>query len=1159
MAVLGFISTYTDRATPGLGRLGATYERLKLRVNTLTGAIDQNSRTLTRMGLGLGVASFGLFAVYNKLGAVWKKSVDEAQKFEVAEKNLRYALGLSAKTAENDAKMQGVRNEAFKIGADTLYSATEAAQAWYNLVSFGLSGSTKMFDQHGNSLIKQGKHVERNLAEIATRATLDFATMSAGTVSLDEAASFAGQIVNKLGLDLSRIKTDEAGNEMNQLSRAMDKMARATILTGFQVRDLPIAFRSMRSVLGDLNMDLETSLAMTGIWNTLGLEAADAGHMMVSLGRKTFQFAGKALRQEMEAAIGVGKGGKGNMRAKRRDYWVNKVFGSPAEMNKALQDARGDVGNLIDFYAKIQDYIEKKYGKEGAGLKKGAFLQQFFGEVQSMQGFQMLAKYKFVTDKDIYQVDEWGEKVKDAKGNWIKLAEANKEFTGFKAVQMMAAAIKDSAGEARTYAKMMEESSWGLKKLQEGVRQTFMILVGEHVLPILNKFYKALYWVFNRLSDFARTHPYITKVAVVFGLVATAVIGVGAVLAGLIAMFSFMSGQLVRVVTGLKATAASYFLVAKGAASATASTAAYNAANMLGGKGTAAKGASSATDILTTTANVGTMAKGSVFARMWSVIVGWISRAGKLIVSLGPKLLRVAKIGGIVAAIAGIIYGAFEMVKKNVWGIGDAFVAVGNWFKTYIVQPIMDFVDTIRRFLVKIRFILMALFTDEVYAEDVRFLGAESLDLIDMLNNGFFKFIRSIIVFFRYIGDAIDKVKKLFDFMGEGMGEMSMMLGGVGALIGTAVAGPLGAVVGGLIGLLVGGLVAAIVNVVRNWDTFKERMVTFVKEIPDLLYKAWQVLKDGFFGLVEWLAEKWSNFVQGLPGPVRFVIDVIETIVLGIAAVIGWFVSMTFKAIKGFIGLVVKIPAGAKALVRGVVSAFTAVATFFEDIFKTIGKTVLGFFSWIWSKIKDTAFGKFLSGVGSALTKSLGAAWSALSSIGGAIYDQVASGFDSAWTVVKRLVDQLGEWMSIIWEKIKAGFYSVIAVLYKARLTGSVTKAGQAQYGAEYLGYSMRAEVTPSSKAIKEFAAREGINVASLVDILQDIKRTGTVGENGQRVMNFNFPNMPASMTTDELHDLIQKLFNEAGVNLYDYMDEFRVNVDRGADRSKTWVRRAAR
>ena len=112
-------------------------------------------------------------------------------------------------------------------------------------------------------------------SKIALESTLNFATMSQGLVSLADSAKFAGALVNKFGMDLSRVRIDETGQRITALDRAMDMLARTAQITGFQIRDFPIAFNSLRTAAREANMDLETTLTLMGALKTTGMSAAE--------------------------------------------------------------------------------------------------------------------------------------------------------------------------------------------------------------------------------------------------------------------------------------------------------------------------------------------------------------------------------------------------------------------------------------------------------------------------------------------------------------------------------------------------------------------------------------------------------------------------------------------------------------------------------------------------------------------------------------------------------------------------------------------------------------------------------------------------------------------------------------------------------------------
>jgi TP901 family phage tail tape measure protein len=1099
MAVLGFSAQYQDMATPGLSSLGRTYDRVRSTVSGLTSAVEKNTQRLQTISLGAGIASLGLFKLAGGMKNFFGTAADEAMEFQVASKNLQFML--RATTAE----MKDLNAEAFKIGNETLFSATEASKAWYQLVSFGLGG-----------VVKLASGAEKGIAQLALRSTLNFSTMSAGTVDLAESAAFAGQLVNKLNIDMSKVRFDERGREITLLDRAMDMLAKTTQITGFQVRDFPIAFNSMRSALQDVNMELPTAMAMAGVMKTMGLSAADAGHMMVGLNRRVSMFASKVMTVEAFQKMGRGTGA----RAKMREYWIKQIFpGGVKEFEKAVTDARGNVGNMIDLFAKLQTVIEQKFGKEktAGGFRRMGFLQKFFGDTMTQQGFRLMSQFRHELTENVYAVDEWGDHI--VRGGKKVLLFSKGVHTGFRALKAMEAQIKMSQGEAAKYTKMMEQTTWGLKKLQQGVRQTFMIVLGQHVLPILNKFYQVLFKIVSAMGDFARAHPIITKILVVLGLTTTALIAMGAVAAGAIAVFSFMTLQFGKVGAGLFSTANFFKKVTVSATSATAAVGRYNMATKtmgapLAGGALPKKGTSILrtgkggvlSDVADKTKGV-TVAGGKSYT-IWNKILGLFKRMGGFLKSALLKLKSFWRIGGILGGVFLIVAGVVNIIKKNIFGVGDALGALRSWFMRYIVQPFIDFGNMIKRMFIKVRFILMALFTDKVYAEDIEFLGKDALGLIDLLNTGFFKFVRNIIVFFRRVGWAIDEVRQKLGYLFDGISDMAMVGGGIGLLMGVLF-GPGGMIIGGIIGSVLGSIVGIIINMIKNWSQFRKDAGKVWESFKRSVFLAIGDLGKAWKKFVSWLANWWHKTVQKLPRPIRFLVDVFEFV----------FVSI----IKG-IGIVI-------STIADIFRGESAVSRWVERVWDSI----TGVFGRLWSWIKTSRFGRFMSTLWDGVVSGAKFAWQEISGI----LNKITAGFTS-------LAEKIGSVFSSIWGNIKSGFYKFLSTVYGAMaiLPG---QRGE-RYRAASLGYTIAAEGKIDSKMVSGLGElAPGVDKKKIASIVEGVEFASS-REGEKKVVTFNFGDI-SGLDADQLSEAVQKALREKDRNLLENMDELRVTE--GGDTSK--------
>lgn len=1254
--VLGFAAEFQDNASPAMGKLGLSYAALEAKVNKFDAMVQKNTKTLQAISLGAGIAATGLGFASNRMWKALGDSTNKAEEWEKSTTNLKYALG-----DINEIDFSKLKGRMMDVGMATLYSAKDASDSMYQLVSYGLGTSVDILD-------KYGQKINRTRAELATDDVLRFSTMSGGLISLADSAAFTGAMINKLNIDMSKVKYDEQGNRVTQLTRAMDMLAMASVATAIQIEDIPPMFNSMRTAMGDMNMPLETGLAWMGTFKNMGMQAAETGNMMVAMGRKITMLSGKELTSKMMQELGGG----GN-RGKRSEYWVNKVFGSPEELNKQLKDAKGNFGNMTQFIGKIIDYTDKAYAGNKVG--KLAFLKNFFGDQQSMQGVQMLASASAKVEKDIFKVDEWGEKLKDAQGNMIKLYSAGQVVKGVEAIEYMTAQIRMSQGEAQRYSKMMEGTLWGVRELKKGVVETFQILMGEHILPIAKAALLATKTVFEQLVGFARAHPYITKVAVVLGIVVAVLLTVGTAAAGLIALVTFMITQFQGLGRGVLSLSGFFRGLKASTDAAALSQARLNAAQraMPGTTALATRGAPVAAGRAPRLGGAGSMLvsagvmvgssmllnrmmkpkdgeeetpemaasrqkkaaiggvavmgaqigvdhmlmKGigpikmftNMFTKLGSIATktftlignkipigslmkgeGLIAKIGLNLGTWGTKLSPLLSKLPVIGALLSIATGITGLFTNNVWGLGDAFRVVRDKIHAYVLRPLMAIQSFIHKFVAGTRFLLMALFTDEVLEKDVKTLGSSALGLIDFLNSGVGRFIRSIVVGFRQVGDFIDKIKVIWEGFNnskgltEGMGEMGAIFGGIGTLIGMALGGPLGAIVGGLVGTAIGALIAGIVNIVRNWDDFKKRIgetmqliggafmakiegiknffINVASAIWGALVGAFNKVRDAIVGTFDFIRAKvaespFGRLILAVVRAIGFIHDLgffagqmVGMLAAGLAVGIG---NLTVKAAKATANFLVNV---GKGIANFAVSGWKTIsglavkgAGFVVNVFSKAKDSAISFvtgalgefskfFGNIWQLASSSPFGQWIGGILNTVRNIFTGIISSAMSLGSTIASTISSGLKTAWDVVVDWVNKLRDKIASIFDGLGATINSLVSKGYSAMANLSPTEGGKDK------NMSKAAEAAISGMGSPSIAGDyfgNGVNRQEVASMLA-AARVDTTGGTGNKVMHIHLPNIPQGVSKDDIESAIRQHLGRQGLS--QYFNEFVVEVN---------------
>lgn len=494
--VLGFAAEFKDRASASMARLGQSYQNLRSKASgAVAGLMADQSKMMT-----LGMVGGAMAMAGSKITGFFKKAANEAETFEVAMAN----LGFVTKALPSD--MAEMKKFVLDLGASTIYSAKEVAEAWTNLVTAG--------------------GLDAKVAKAAVEDTMNFSTMSAGTVDLSTAADFAAAMINKFQLRVDGAGSSVMinGKRVTELTRAFDMLAQSTIYTGFKMRDFPIAFNSMRTAAMNMNMSIQDSVTLMGTLRAAGMQPAEAGLALNQISTGVSMFAAKLVKLE-EGVMGR-TGGK-------RDQMVYKLFGGKDAFQKALSDSKGDVGRLFDFYDKALAGLEA-YEKGKGGLLAMGMTRELMKTSAAQSAMKIFSLQKFtVPEGGIQQVDKWGRfidkfgKVVTDRTKAVQLFAAGVELTGIQAMRARSAMIAMSSGVSASYKNMIERTSWGIKKLKEGIVQNFMIVLGEAILPVLNAFREVIAKVVSFITKLFIAVPILPKILGPLGLLAGVLLLVG--------------------------------------------------------------------------------------------------------------------------------------------------------------------------------------------------------------------------------------------------------------------------------------------------------------------------------------------------------------------------------------------------------------------------------------------------------------------------------------------------------------------------------------------------------------------------------------------------------------------------------------------------------
>ena len=238
----------TNQASENADRLADSAERN-------VGAFDRLKGAVVAFGAALGVAF-----VAGKIKDFFSEAVSGAADFEAQLSTVKAVSGASAE------EMEALRAAAEKMGAETKYNATEAAQALENLARAGLKSSEAI--EALPSVLAQGNGLE-----------------------LADAASYITQTASGMGL------------AMSDAARVADVLAKAASSANTDIQGMGLAMSYAAPNAHALGLTLEETAAYIGKLADAGFDGSRAGTAMATM-MSQFQNPASTFRREL-ASIGI--------------------------------------------------------------------------------------------------------------------------------------------------------------------------------------------------------------------------------------------------------------------------------------------------------------------------------------------------------------------------------------------------------------------------------------------------------------------------------------------------------------------------------------------------------------------------------------------------------------------------------------------------------------------------------------------------------------------------------------------------------------------------------------------------------------------------------------------------------------------------------------
>lgn len=268
--------------------------------------------------------------------------------------------GVKAVSNATAGEMKQLADAALKAGADTVFSASEAAKAEAELAKAGIA--------------------VKDILGGALRGSLSLA--AAGQLDLADAATISAQAMNifKLeGKDVGHIAdvlaagANKSAADVKQLGDALRQGGLVAAQTGLTLEDTTgalAAFADNALIGSDAGTSLKTML------QRLTPQSAEAANLMDELGLNAYDAAGQFIG--LEAFAGKLKTGLGGLTAEQRSSALATIFGSDAVRAAAILYDQGADG--------IADYT-KAVNDQGAAARMAATqMDNLSGDVEALKG-----------------------------------------------------------------------------------------------------------------------------------------------------------------------------------------------------------------------------------------------------------------------------------------------------------------------------------------------------------------------------------------------------------------------------------------------------------------------------------------------------------------------------------------------------------------------------------------------------------------------------------------------------------------------------------------------------------------------------------------------------------------------------------------------------
>ena len=841
------------------------------------------------------------------------------------------------------------------------------------------------------------------------KATLDLVAVSGGKIKLGDGASLMASTLKKFNMDAS--ESVRVANELSQ----------ATKVSNFHFEDFSAFMNSLQSAPSTLKRPLHEFLAVGGMLRNIGQGAAQAGSTVNGFGR---QLVTLSRQMEYQAKLK-------NRTTAQMKFDAMKQMGLDAH---TIWDSTGALRPLNEILTSLITQMAGMSDK-----KKAIISQTLFGD----QAKNLL----FAVDsasKSMLKYDE-------ATGKYVMTTKDGKMD-----VNQMTEAIKNSNGVAKQGSDEILKTAWGINKLWEGSKQTFQILLGQTILPIIGKFIQGMTKVLNVVIAFLDKHPFMAKVlglgtglAGLFLLATGGVLklmaNVGMAIAGFV-MFANTIGAFGMSFLGVTSKAEGFMLILR----------------TLGGKflnlfGIVSKGAlvtaglyfawktdflglrsivtyfsngvktafSEANQIVGMSANdfvghINHLASSSslfdkIILRIVQVKTFWValSEAWNTNTLSDENLKKMNALG--LMPLLNTIIGLKHKFEAFCEGFKEGWKNVSN-FMLGLVKSMMKQIDKLGQYFQPLSGKVEDFNKTLNKADFTKWkdLGGTIAYVVSILGGlwASSKVISVITTAMNILGGALGMAFRFAGLVFRGLGLITSIvptvLGAIGTII-TAILGFFGIVVtlpAWLVGLIAVAITTIVVLIVQHWEAIKQFFCDIGNSIGQFFSDLWNSICEGVSGMAssvgEFFSDLWNSICEGASSVWNGICEALSPLIN--------FFSGLFEVISGIIDIAWSVIYNGAVIWWELVKG--AIRLAWEGIKVVFGPAV-EFFCSVWQGICDTA-----TSIWNSIVEVVSTVWNAITSCVSGAWNSICAKCVEAWNFICVTWNALVTFFKLIWDAV---------------------------------------------------------------------------------------------------------------------------------------------